>query len=369
MMKYYLFLLIVVLVALPSVAQKRPQNPVRPYPYNDESVYFYNESAGIRFAGTLTYPESEGPFPAAVLITGSGPQDRDETVVGHRPFFVLADYLTRQGIAVLRYDDRGVGGSSGIYDGTDTTEDFAGDALAAAEYLKNRQEIDSEKIGLIGHSEGGTIAPMVAAHSSDIAFIVSMAGQGITGVELTLIQAESIDRAEGASEEYIRIKLLLFEGTIEIVREEPNNNAAAERIAELVQDTLSHEDTSIQKAWIEALMGFLIPWERYGLLYDPRMALMNVHCPVLAINGEKDVQVSSRENLAAIEEALKAGGNDQYTIIEFPGLNHLFQHAETGAMSEYGLIEETIAPIVLETTANWILEQTDRTPILDWTLY
>jgi len=362
-MKRHLILTITVLAVLSCAAQKRPQDSVRPSPYNDEDVYFYNESAGVRFAGTFTYPKSEGPFPAVVLITGSGPQDRDETIVGHRPFFVLSDYLTRQGIAVLRYDDRGVGGSSGVYDGTDTTEDFIGDALAAVEYLRSRPEIDSGKIGLIGHSEGGTIAPMVAAQSSDIAFIVSMAGQGVTGAELTLMQAETIARAEGESEEDIHTRLLLFRGTIKIVQEEPDNNAAAERIAEFVQEALPDEDASIQMAWTEALKGFLIPFERYGLLLDPRTALMKVRCPVLAINGDKDVQVSSVENLAAIEDALIAGGNNRYTIIEFPGLNHLFQHAETGAMSEYGIIAETIAPIVLETIANWILEQTDRTPV------
>ncbi len=357
-----------VLAVLSCAAQKRPQNPVRQSPYNNEDVYFRNESAGIRFAGTLTYPKSEGPFPAAVLITGSGPQDRDETILGHRPFRVLSDYLTRRGIAVLRYDDRGVGGSSGVYDGTDTTEDFAWDALAAVEYLKSRPEIDSGKIGLIGHSEGGTIAPMVAAHSPDVAFIVSMAGQGVTGVELTLMQAETIARAEGESEKDIQTRLLLFRGTIKIVQEEPDNRTAADRIAEFVQEALSDEKTGTKMAWTEALMGFLIPFERYGLSLDPRTALMNVRCPVLAINGDKDVQVSSVENLAGIRDALMAGGNDRYTIIEFPGLNHLFQHAETGAMSEYGNIEETIAPIVLETIANWILELADGPRVSDWVL-
>lgn len=341
----------------------RPQEPKKPYPYQEEEVVYENKEAAVRLAGTLTIPREEGPFPAVLLISGSGAQDRDETLLGHRPFLVLADYLTRHGIAVLRVDDRGVGKSGGNF-ALATSEDFASDVLAGVEYLKSRKEIDPEQIGLIGHSEGGIIAPMVAVQSQDVAFIVLMAGTGLTGEEILYLQAALIARAEGASDEAIAKNLSLQEQMFTVLKEEPDDAVAEKRLRTIFENTiseleLSEKEKEIAEANAEAeIKSILSPWFRYFLTYDPRPTLMKVKSPVLAINGEKDLQVPPKENLAAIEEALKLGGNNDYTIKELSGLNHLFQTAETGSLSEYARIEETISPAALEIMGDWILEQT-----------
>ncbi|KKG10801.1 hypothetical protein EO92_08490 [Methanosarcina sp. 2.H.A.1B.4] len=349
---------------------RREQDPVKPYPYDEEEVVYENTEAGVKLAGTLTLPRSEGPFPVVVLITGSGPQNRDEGVFGHRPFLVLSDYLTRQGIAVLRVDDRGIGGSTGNFSQA-TTEDFAGDVLAGIEYLKSREEIDSTKIGLIGHSEGGLIAPIVAVQSPDVAFIVMMAGPGITGEEIILLQSDLIARADGASNEAIEQNDALMKSMFSVVKEEENNTIAAEKLRKLIMDEMANmsEEEKQNASYSEAdldvqvnaqVQTMISPWVRFFLTYDPRPTLMQVKCPVLAINGEKDLQVPPEENLRAIEEALKAGGNKDYTVKELPGLNHLFQTAQTGSPSEYATIEETISPIALETIGDWVSEHTQE---------
>ncbi|KKH50377.1 hypothetical protein EO93_10000 [Methanosarcina sp. 1.H.A.2.2] len=349
---------------------RREQDPVKPYPYDEEEVVYENTEAGVKLAGTLTLPRSEGPFPVVVLITGSGPQNRDEGVFGHRPFLVLSDYLTRQGIAVLRVDDRGIGGSTGNFSQA-TTEDFAGDVLAGIEYLKSREEIDSTKIGLIGHSEGGLIAPIVAVQSPDVAFIVLMAGPGITGEEIILLQSDLISRAEGADNETITRNNALMTSMYSVIKEEQNNTIAAEKLRKLIMDeraNMSEEDkqnSNYSEADLDAQVNAQVqtlvsPWMRFFLTYDPRPTLMQVKCPVLAINGEKDLQVPPEENLRAIEEALKAGGNKDYTVKELPGLNHIFQTAQTGSPSEYSAIEETISPTALEVIGDWISEHTQE---------
>ncbi|KKH92026.1 hypothetical protein EO95_00820 [Methanosarcina sp. 1.H.T.1A.1] len=349
---------------------RREQDPVKPYPYDEEEVVYENTAAGVKLAGTLTLPRSEGPFPAVILITGSGPQNRDEGVFGHRPFLVLSDYLTRQGIAVLRVDDRGIGGSTGNFSQA-TTEDFAGDVLAGIEYLKSREEIDSTKIGLIGHSEGGLIAPIVAVQSPDVAFIVLMAGPGITGEEIILLQSDLISRAEGADNETITRNNALMTSMYSVIKEEQNNTIAAEKLRKLIMDeraNMSEEDkqnSNYSEADLDAQVNAQVqtlvsPWMRFFLTYDPRPTLMQVKCPVLAINGEKDLQVPPEENLRAIEEALKAGGNKDYTVKELPGLNHIFQTAQTGSPSEYSAIEETISPTALEVIGDWISEHTQE---------
>ncbi|AKB51527.1 hypothetical protein MSBRW_2274 [Methanosarcina barkeri str. Wiesmoor] len=342
----------------------REQDPVKPYPYTEEEVVYENKEAGVKLAGTLTLPRSEGPFPAAILITGSGQQNRNEEIAGHRPFLVLSDYLTRQGIAVLRVDDRGVGGSTGNVSQA-TTEDFAGDVLTGVEYLKNRKEIDSSRIGLIGHSEGGIIAPMVAVKSPDVAFIVLMAGQGITGEEISYLQSDLIYRAEGVDNETIAHNEVLLRKMYSVVKEEQNNTAAEEKLREILRAEMANtseqkiESSDHSEAVIDAQVTSLtLPWMRFFLTYDPRPTLMKVKCPVLAIAGEKDLQVPPEENLEAIDEALKAGGNKDYTVKELPGLNHLFQTAKTGSPSEYSKIEETISPAALEIIGNWISEHT-----------
>ena len=343
----------------------RPQEPKKPYPYNEEEVKYENKAAGITLAGTLTLPDGEGLFPAVVLISGSGPQDRDEAFVGHRPFQVLADYLTRQGIAVLRFDDRGVGGSEGNFD-LATSEDLATDVLAGIAYLKNREEINTKQIGLIGHSEGGLIAPMVAVHSSDVGFIVLMAGPGLRGEEILYLQSALISKAAGASEEEIIRNRRFNERVYTLIKEEENQGIVAEQLYQVLMDYFNElsEEEKDKIGDIEAyinvqMQSLLSSWFRYFLIYDPAPTLSKVKCPVLAINGEKDLQVPPSENLSAIEEALIEGGNKDFVIKEFSDLNHLFQAAETGSPDEYARIEETISSEVLKYIRDWILAHTD----------
>jgi len=341
----------------------RPQEPKKPYPYIEEEISYENEKAGIKLAGTLTLPRSGQPFPAVILITGSGPQDRNETVLGHRPFLVLADYLTRQGIAVLRVDDRGVGGSTGnLFEST--SEDFAEDVLAGVQYLKSREQINPKQIGLIGHSEGGIVAPIAASRSSDIAFIVLMAGTGVTGQKILYLQSDLLLKAAGASDEVLALQQASLEQIFKILKDEEDSTIAKKKIREALTDTLGKlskeekDSLGVSEAAIEIQLQMLFSrWFDFFLMYDPKPTLMKVKCPVLAINGELDLQVPPKENLAAIEKALKAGGNTNYTIRELPKHNHLFQRAQTGAMSEYAKIEETISPVALEAIAKWILTQ------------
>jgi pimeloyl-ACP methyl ester carboxylesterase len=346
-----------------EVVLRRPQEPVPPLPYLAEEVTVRNEAAGIELAGTLTRPSTGGPFPAAVLITGSGGQDRDESLMGHRPFLVLADHLTRRGLAVLRMDDRGIGKSKGNF-ATATSVDFAGDALAGVAYLKTLAFINPKQIGLIGHSEGGIIAPMAAGRSRDVAWIVLMAGTGLTGEEILYLQGELIARAGGASAEAIAKQRASQEKMFAVIKSERADSLAAARLHQLIEESIAGMSQEERKAlgevepFIQAqIRQITSPWFRYFLTYDPLPALRKVKCPVLAINGERDLQVPPRENLQAIERALQAGRTQAYTIKLFPGLNHLFQTATTGAPTEYGKIEETISPAVLEYMAAWILRE------------
>jgi pimeloyl-ACP methyl ester carboxylesterase len=332
----------------------RPQDPKKPYPYTEEEVVYENKPGGAKLAGTLTVPPGKGPFPAVLLITGSGQQDRDESLMGHRPFLVLADHLTRKGIAVLRVDDRGVGGSTGEVK-TATTEDFAGDVVAGVEFLKSRSpRIDSRRIGLIGHSEGGVIAPMVAARSHDVAFIVLMAGTGVTGEEVLRAQAGAIAKASGANEAALAANRAIQDQVNAIVKQEVDDKARDVRLRAL-RDKLASELKGAAFTLDVQFKMAASPWFRFFLMYDPKTALSSVDCPVLAVNGALDLQVLPAQNLPAIAKALEEGGNSDYTIVKLPKLNHLFQTSETGSPSEYGKIEETIAPVALETISRWIL--------------
>jgi len=341
-------------------APKRPQEPKKPYPYKEEEVSFSNTAAGITLAGTLTLPPSGGPFPAVFLITGSGPQDRDEALLGHKPFLILSDYLTRQGIAVLRCDDRGVGKSTGTF-GTATSADFAGDTRAAVAYLKTRKEVRADKVGLIGHSEGGIIAPMVAAESKDVAFIVMMAGPGVPGDELILEQAALIAKGMGRSEKEVQQQQDLNRKLYDVIESGKDSATVAPELRMLLlaaADSTARKDTQTAEALINVEIRRLAsPWFKYFLTYDPRPALRKVRCPVLAVNGEKDLQVPPKQNLPEIEAALREGGNKDFTIRELPGLNHLFQSATKGTPDEYGKIEETISPVALKLIGDWILEK------------
>ncbi len=344
--------------AIQDAAFNRPQEPKKPYPYDEEEVGYENKRDSVKLAGTLTLPRGKGPFPAALLITGSGPQDRNESLLGHKPFLVLADYLTRQGIAVLRVDDRGVGGSTGSVPDS-TTENFAADVTAGIEFLKTRKEIDPKQIGLIGHSEGGLIAPMVAAQNGDVAFIVLMAGTGLTGEEILYLQGALILKASGASAEQLAKQRATQEGMFKILKEEKDPATAEKRLHEELSRNLTEEAKKKSEQAIAAQIKRVnTPWFRYFLTLDPRPALRKVKCPVLALNGENDLQVPATENLREIEAALKAGGNKNITIVRLPKLNHLFQTSETGSLSEYAKIEETVAPVALKTIGDWILKRT-----------
>ncbi len=339
----------------------RPQEPKPPFPYKVEDVIYENQSAGIKLGGTLTMPQSGGPFPAVLLITGSGAQNRDEELFGHKPFLVIADYLTNLGIAVLRVDDRGVGESTGNFAAA-TTKDFATDVLAGVEYLKTRKEINPQEIGLIGHSEGGIIAPMVAIETNDVAFIVLMAGTGIPGDQLLLKQSELISKANGIPQSQIEKNNSLTKKLYEVIKAEPDSLKAAARLHKIFIDYISELDEKEksevgdpEKAFLNLKITLLRPWFRFFLSYNPVPTLEKVKCPVLAIDGEKDLQVPPKEDLDAIKAALEKGGNKNFEVKELPGLNHLFQTSETGSPTEYGKIEETISPIALQTMGDWIL--------------
>ncbi len=336
----------------------RPQTPKKPYPYKEEEVFYENKQDQVKLAATLTLPTGDGPFPAVVLITGSGPQDRNESLLSHQPFLVLADYLTRRGVAVLRADDRGMGGTS-KGGPNDTTENYATDALAGVEFLKTRKEINAKQIGLIGHSEGGMAAPMAAAKSNDVAFIVLMAGPGIPGETLLTKQVGLIAAAECEKEvaravaEGRRLMATVVQEKDDAVARQKLHEAAVKR----TEAAKKKIDAQLANADAQS-MAWATPWFRYFLSYDPRPTLMKVRVPVLAINGEKDLQVPAKEDLDAIEEALKATGNKDYKIVLLPNLNHLFQTTKTGAPSEYAEIEETLAPILLQTIGDWIAAHT-----------
>jgi pimeloyl-ACP methyl ester carboxylesterase len=329
---------------------KRPQNPARPYPYREEEVTYENKLQNVTLAATLTIPQGKGPFPGAVLITGSGPQDRDETLLGHKPFLILSDYLTRHGIAVLRADDRGMGQSTGVF-ATATTADFSTDADAGVAYLKTRSEIDPRKIGLIGHSEGGIIAPIVAARNKDVAFIVMMAGTAVPGDQVIVAQMEAIDVANGKKPEDAARDAARQREVVRLIETEKDQASLEKKLRE----TMAGEATEAQIGM--EIRQFTSVWFRYFLTYDPAIALRKVSCPVLAINGSLDKQVLPEQNLPVIRKALQEGGNKHFEVDELPGLNHLFQTAKTGSPAEYAQIEETMSPAALDKMANWILKQ------------
>ncbi len=346
------------------VELNRPQTPKRPFPYVEEEVSYRNTKDNITLAGTLTIPEGEGSFPAVILITGSGPQDRDESLLGHKPFLVISDYLTRRGIAVLRVDDRGVGGTSGK-NWSSTTENFATDVLSGVDFLKSHKKISKKKIGLLGHSEGGIVAPLVASQSKDIAFIVMLAGTGMNGEEIIQLQSELISRANGEPESELQQGLRLNAAAIKLSKMNLDSAAEKQELRKAVKEfiaSLPDSSKATMKNPIEEIEGqtrmFFTPWMRFFLTYDPRIALRKVQCAVLAVNGEKDLQVPPKQNLGEIEKALKEGKNKNYTIKTLPELNHLFQHSVSGSPMEYGKIEETIAPEALQLIGDWIEKQT-----------
>lgn len=329
-------------------------------PYRSEDVDYPTKTAAVHLAGTLTLPSTGGPFPAVLLITGSGAQNRNEELLGHKPFLILADHLTRAGIAVLRVDDRGTGQSTGDF-AASTTADFIDDAAASVAYLRSRKDIDAKRIGLLGHSEGGVIAPALALRDSQIAFVVMMAGTGVSGREVLKSQAAAILRASGASEadgETNRKNQDLILSLSDPKLTDAERAARARQIEATLLASVPEERREAMRTAIHAqiTMGSS-PWMRYFVNLDPSETLNRLKTPVLALNGALDTQVIASQNLPAIAAALEKAGNPDYQISKLPNLNHLFQTATTGGPAEYARIPETIAPIALDVITDWILRR------------
>ena len=349
------------------VALSRPQTPKPPFPYRTVEVSYPNRGAsGVTLAGTLTVPKGVGRFPVALFITGSGAQDRDETIFGHKLFAVIADALARRGVASLRVDDRGIGKSVGDFAGA-TTDDFAGDVRAGVTFLRERTEVDPSRIGLIGHSEGGIIAPMVAAGDPDIAFIVLLAGTGVPGdAVITAQQKAIVSKISGGSEAAIAQNQRVSRPGIAAIKSAKNAADAREKVKVIIQheaDAAPEAQRVILTRQLEtAFLPWCTPWFIRFLSLDPAVALKQTKCPVLALNGANDLQVIASQNLPAIRAALEKGGNTSVTVRELLGLNHLFQTAPTGLPTEYGTITETIAPEALKIIGDWIVTQSKPAP-------
>ncbi|MBP5590201.1 MAG: alpha/beta fold hydrolase [Bacteroidales bacterium] len=337
----------------------RPQEPIPPYPYEEELVTFHNDSFNIDLSGTLTVPLGDRVYKTAIMITGSGAENRDEEIYGHKPFKVIADYLTRNGIAVLRFDDRGTGESQGDYNSA-TSADLATDVEAALNFLVEHPKIDTEYIGLIGHSEGGLIAPIVASRNPNISFIVSLAGPAVTGKEISLRQSHDLRVLLGMKEKKVQKSSAINEMIYDEIIKEPDPYKASENIENMLRSYLKKRLIlkKLVDIQLKSMMSQLTPetliWYRYFLMTDPSDFWRQTKCPVLAFNGEKDIQVAAEVNLPALEKALKESGNENYEIHLMPNLNHLFQHCETGNVSEYATIEETFSEEVLEIMVEWI---------------
>lgn len=337
----------------------RPQTSVAPFDYRVEEVEVVNAAADITLSGTLTRPN--GPIKAtAVMITGSGPQDRDESILRHKPFAVIADHLSGRGYAVLRLDDRGFGKSTGVF-ATATSEDFASDTNAAVDYLKDRADIPPDTIGLIGHSEGGMVASMVASRREDLAFVVMLAAPGVDIVDLYIEQRSNIFRSMGVPSPSLEKIKQLDRAVFEDINRLPAGAAVEEETLKAMRqisraaglqdpDAIDRQVGSLAKTYTG-------PWFRYFLKFDPEPHIKGIKVPVLALNGSLDIQVSAAQNLGGIRRALTEAGNHDYRAVELEGLNHLFQTAETGAISEYEQIEETIAPEALGILSDWLGER------------
>lgn len=343
---------------------RRPQTPVPPFPYQSLEVSLPGGATGVSLAGTLTVPAGKGPFPAIVLVTGSGPQDRDETLLGHKPFLVVADYLARRGIAVLRYDDRGFGASSGDF-GRATSLDFAADAQAAVDWLAARPEVDPSRVGLAGHSEGGLIAPIVASRDPRLRFIILLAGPGLSGEEILYLQGAAISKAGGASNKEVAEAKKVNRRLYAAAMAPGSAEEAAARVKAIYDDYLKNkaplgdaERKAALETSAEMATQLTSPWMRTFMALDPRPYLAKVTVPTLALNGGLDLQVPPKENIAAITKAFAGSGHAALlTTKVMPGLNHLFQHAKTGHPGEYASIEETFSPEALAAMGDWILER------------
>jgi pimeloyl-ACP methyl ester carboxylesterase len=353
--------------------QKRPQTPKPPFPYHSEDVEYSNADKSIRFGATLTYPEMDSTspnaktpsYPAIILITGSGQQDRDETLFGHKPFAVIADYLTKQGFAVLRIDDRGIGKTTGVFD-TSTTRDFAIDVEAAIDFLEKQPLVNKEKIGLIGHSEGGMIATMVADERKEIKFIVLLAGPGIPIIDLMQQQIEAVTVSEGKLPEEAKANGYLMHTVWEEVNKNEDSATTVKNVRAKIDVWAKTLDTAtlakmkgmntaiINSQISQAIVALRSKWYKYFISFNPQPYLQKLDCKVLAMNGSKDVQVIATSNLAGIKSSLQKSGSPKYDTIEIPGLNHLFQTCIRCSPSEYNDLEESFSPKALEIMGSWL---------------
>lgn len=335
----------------------RPQTPKAPFNYSSKDVVIKTKDDKVKLAGTLTIPEGKGPFPAAILVSGSGPQDRDEYLMGHRPFHVIADYLTRNGIAVLRYDDRGVGKSTGVF-ATATSFDFADDAEAAHSFLKKQSKIDKTKVGIIGHSEGGLIAPIVASRKSDVGFIILLAGPSVSGRDIIIDQQELIMLASGEDSLEVQKTKQSSIQVMDFIAENHTKENLVDLLATKIEELNKELNAEIPKAYSpksyarQVAFSFGSAWMKTFILTNPQDYLTKTNCPILALYGEKDLQVSVRANEEQMRKVLD--GKEKSEVVVFKNLNHLFQHADLGIPSEYQAIEETISVDVLQKMTSWI---------------
>lgn len=353
-LKVVIFLLI---VCLSIEQQVTGQQGTTAY-YHERDASIENVSDTVTLHGTLTLPFGTGPYACAILISGSGPQNRDEELLGHKPFRVIADLLTQAGMAVLRYDDRGFGESTGNFN-TSTSQDFTKDALAAMTWAKSQKEIDPNRIGFIGHSEGGMIAA-AAAQATNAAFVISLAGTGVTGSKVLWQQNYDIVLAQTGIREEAEKAMILVGRLTEVLVNAEDPLVREQAISEFVDQqagAMRDQLPDYEKMKAEQIKQLNGPWMLHFLAYDPATAWEKVKCPVLAMNGEKDTQVNASVNLAAISAALEKSGNYNYKTLLLPGLNHLFQNCTTGAPSEYAFIEEDFSTDALQYMIGWLRAQ------------
>ena len=341
-----------------------PQNPRPPYPYQSEEVT-YTSCDSIHVSGTLTLPRGKGPFPAVIIVSGTGKQDRDGTFAGHKPIFRIADYLSRQGFIVLRTDDRGTGKTNGVYEEA-TTSDFARDAQAGISYLKTRRETDTHRIGIIGHSEGGQVAFMLGAESPDVAFVISLAGVGVDGLQILKLQNEAIlTTTPGMTPERVAQFMSVFNTLFDKVHATPLDQPLEQPLREAFDQWVARQDETTLKAvnfdngrgdmfFSRYLYQAQGRWYREMINYDPERYIPRIRKPVLALNGDKDIMVPSRENLASIKQLLDKGGNKHYRIVELPGLNHMFQRCVTCTREEIPELEDVFSEEALQIMGSWL---------------
>lgn len=354
-------------LALKKVVQptklNRPQTPQPPFAYKSEELVYYNRDRSIQYGATITVPATgAGPFPAIIFITGSGQQNRDEELFGHRPFAVLADYLTKRGYITLRVDDRGIGKTTGNADSA-TSKDFAADVAAGLDYLKGRSEVDKNKMGMLGHSEGGMIAQIVGANRQDIAFIISLAGPGQKITELMADQGRAVMSSSGLSKQAVDAAAAFTNRMVPAVIGAASDSAARQAAKQIFTEwskatpkemVLATTGISDDKDLYAMVDLYRAPWMRYFFQYNPEPYIRRLRGSVLVLNGEKDIQVAAAPNLAGWRAALGKSKVKKYDVVELKGLNHLFQRCKTCTVPEYAQLEETIAPEVLETIGAWL---------------